>query len=104
MEDRQHFSSGNWVVKGGSEQEFISRWRAWIARSTEGIPGFGSALLMQDTSDLAHFVSVSDWSDPKSRATWQGSSAFAEGLASCRELCDDFQGRDYSKVEGVGGV
>jgi heme-degrading monooxygenase HmoA len=97
----EHYASGNWLVKEGSEREFVARWRDWLTASTRDVPGFGSARLLQDRSDPRHFVSVSEWADPDSRDAWKSSPAFAEGLASCRFLCEDFQGGDFSKVVAV---
>lgn len=96
-----HFASGTWKVKEGSEDEFVSRWRDWIASSTRGVAGFGSARLLRDLGDPRHFLSFSDWDDPDSRRAWKESTEFAEGMAWVRELCDDFSGADYTEMVQV---
>jgi heme-degrading monooxygenase HmoA len=98
---RKHCASGSWVVKAGSEREFIARWEDWIGKSTREVRGFGSARLLQDVGDPRHFVSVSDWDDAASRDAWKSSPAFAEGLSACRELCEDFRGGDHLEVVAV---
>ena len=95
------YASGNWRVKEGSEQEFIGRWQAWLSTSTAAVKGFGSARLLQDTGDPRHFVSFSAWEDPGSRDLWKTSPEFADGLASCRELCEDVRLADYSEVASI---
>jgi heme-degrading monooxygenase HmoA len=95
---REHFASGNWLVRAGEEEDFIERWRDWIGASTKSVAGFDSATLMRDASDLRHFVSYSIWSDAASRDQWKASPEFAKGFAGCRELCDEFQGGDFEAV------
>lgn len=97
----EHFASGNWRVKEGSEREFIARWQAWLSSSAAAATGFGTARLLQDPGDALHFMSFSDWESPESRESWKSSPEFAEGMAQCRELCDDFQGTDFSQVASV---
>jgi heme-degrading monooxygenase HmoA len=95
------YASGNWVVKAGSEDEFIARWHAWLSESTKPIEGFNSARLLRDAEDARHFVSFSEWANGGARDAWKSSEAFATGLAGCRELCDEFRGADYSESASV---
>jgi heme-degrading monooxygenase HmoA len=97
----EHYASGNWRVKEGSEEEFMARWRAWLSASASAVRGFGSARLLRDTDDPRHFVSFSDWEDPGSRNDWKASPEFAKGIAACRELCEEFPGSDLSEVASV---
>jgi heme-degrading monooxygenase HmoA len=92
---REHYASGNWTVTEGSAEEFITRWKDWIGRSAASVPGFGSARLIRDVSNPNHFISFSEWDDPKMRDAWKNSPEFAEGMSSVRELTDDFSGGDY---------
>jgi heme-degrading monooxygenase HmoA len=95
------YASGNWRVKEGSEEEFIARWHAWLTESSKTVDGFGSAHLLQDADDPRHFLSFSNWNDGGARDGWKTGPVFAKGLAGCRELCDDFQGADYSEAASV---
>ena len=97
----EEYASGAWRVREGSEREFIARWGEWLRSSTASVGGFISARLLQDSSDPGHFVSFSSWNDAQSRADWKASPDFATGLASCRELCDDFQSADYIEVVSI---
>ena len=95
MAAREHYASGNWTVKEGQAEEFITRWKAWLTESAQKVPGFGSATLIRDIYNPNHFISFSDWEDPKMRDQWKNSPEFAEGMAHVRELTDDFSGGDY---------
>jgi heme-degrading monooxygenase HmoA len=97
----EHYASGNWRVKAGSEEEFMARWQTWLTESAKTVDGFGTARLLRDAGDAQHFLSFSDWADAGSRDRWKASPEFAKGMSSCRELCDDFQGADYSQVVSV---
>jgi heme-degrading monooxygenase HmoA len=97
----EHYASGNWTVKAGSEDEFVARWRAFLSDSTKTAEGFGTARLLRDSDDRRHFLSFSEWADAGARDAWKSSPEFAKGLAACRELCDDFVGADYSQVASV---
>jgi heme-degrading monooxygenase HmoA len=94
----EHYASGNWTVKVGSEDEFVARWRAFLSDSTKTAGGFGTARLLRDSDDPRHFLSFSEWADAGARDAWKSSPEFAKGLAACRELCDDFAGADYSQA------
>lgn len=91
----EHYASGNWMVKEGRAEEFITRWKDWLSASAQSVPGFGSARLLRDIYNPNHFISFSDWDDPKMRDRWKNSPEFAEGMARVRELTDDFSGGDY---------
>jgi heme-degrading monooxygenase HmoA len=97
---KEHFASGNWRVKAGQEGEFITRWKDWLASTSPNIPGFGSATLLQDVGDPQHFISFSDWENAGARDSWKASPEFQEKHAFVREVCDDFQGGDYTRVGG----
>jgi len=97
----EHYASGNWTVKAGSEDEFVARWRAFLSDSTKTAEGFGTARLLRDSDDPRHFLSFSEWADGGARDAWKSSPEFAKGLAACRQLCDDFVGTDSSQVASV---
>jgi heme-degrading monooxygenase HmoA len=95
-DSQENWASGNWTVKEGMEEEFIERWKDWLGWSSENIAGFVSATLIRDAQNPRHFVSFSPWESDKARDEWKSSGGFQEKFALVRELCDDFQGGDYS--------
>jgi heme-degrading monooxygenase HmoA len=95
---REHYASGNWLVRDGTDEDFISRWRDWIGASTKDLPGFGSAALIRDDSNPRHFLSFSAWDDPDSRDRWKASAEFEKAFQRCRELCEEFSGGDFTQV------
>jgi heme-degrading monooxygenase HmoA len=94
----EHYASGNWLVKQGSEDAFIATWQDWLSASSSGVAGFGSARLLRSTEDPRRFVSFSEWDHAAARDAWKQSPSFAAGFAACRGLCDEFVGGDFTEV------
>lgn len=89
------WASGVWVVRAGSEEEFVERWKAWLGWTSQNVPGFRSATLLRSDDDGRRFESFSDWDDAEARAQWQTHAEFAEKMGAVRELCEDFQGGNF---------
>jgi heme-degrading monooxygenase HmoA len=98
----QPFTSGRWVVKAGDEDEFIERWTAFTEWSLENVAGAEDFALIQDAGDSTRFLSFGAWKDTDSVQGWRNSPEFGERLGHCRELCDDFEARDYVLVSAAG--
>jgi heme-degrading monooxygenase HmoA len=92
------WASGRWQVKDGQVAEFVQRWKDWLDSSTKGIAGFQWARLLRSKDDPLRFNSFSAWGDDASLKAWKTSSSFEQGLASVRELCDEFVGGDFDAV------
>jgi heme-degrading monooxygenase HmoA len=92
----EQYVSGDWTVRGGQEEEFMARWLEFTGWSLENAPGAESFVLLRDKNDPVHFVSLGSWASADSIGAWRTSDRFAELLERCKELCEEFQARDYS--------
>jgi heme-degrading monooxygenase HmoA len=92
----QPFTSGNWLVRAGSEKEFVNRWTALALWSRTEARGAQFAYLIQDARDPRRFVSFGAWEDAEAVQAWREQARFRELLGACRELCDDFEAHDYT--------
>jgi heme-degrading monooxygenase HmoA len=92
------WASGRWEVKDGMVDEFVQRWKDWLGSTSKDIAGFRSARLLRSEDDPLRFTSFSSWADNASLEAWKSSPGFQSGLASVRELCDDFVGGDFDAV------
>jgi heme-degrading monooxygenase HmoA len=94
----QPFTSGNWVVKAGREDEFVARWTEFVQWSidTMGAGVSDAPILIRETASPNHFVSFGGWKDTETVQSWRRSVAFPERLGRCRELCDEFVAGDYT--------
>ena len=95
MATSQKWASGLWLVRAGSEDEFVERWKAWLSWTSENAPGFRSATLIRSEDDGRRFESFSDWNDASSRAQWEASDGFRERMAPVRELCEEAQAGNF---------
>ncbi len=96
------YMSGNWVVKAGSEAEFVDRWSSFASWTDADVEGLHWAILLKDGDDGRHYISLSEWESPEHAAAWRANPKFAELLGACRELCDDFSSSGYSLAASVG--
>ena len=56
----QPFTCEIWTVRGGSEEEFVTRWTALVS-SAQALPGAESFALIQDRQDPHRFISFGAW-------------------------------------------
>ena len=98
------FVSGNWLVKQGAESSFLEAWTSFLEWSHAEQPGLRRAVLLRDSEDARHFISVAEWDSPASRDGWRAHPDFAAHLGPCRALCDEFRGADYEVAASVGAV
>lgn len=90
------YIAGDWVVKPGREDEFVTRWLLFTGWAQANVPGAKSFVLLRDEGDPSHFVSVGTWSDRASSEAWRDAPEFSKHLSACRELCERFYGADYT--------
>jgi heme-degrading monooxygenase HmoA len=91
----QPYTSGRWLVRAGSEEDFIERWTAFTQWSLNNAPGAESFILIQDTGDPRRFLSFGAWDDSEAVTAWRQKPEFSELLGECRELCEEFEPHDY---------
>ncbi len=89
----QPYTCGTWIVRDGSEEEFVTRWTALVNSADDG-PGAESFILIQDRQDPHRFISFGAWDEWTSIDGWRASDAFKERMGACRELCEDFRPGD----------
>jgi heme-degrading monooxygenase HmoA len=101
MEMGRQFTSGNWLVKAGNEEDFIQTWTEFTQWAKESAAGAVVFTLLRDDSNPQHFLSFGGWDGVESVRSWRSTPEFAERLGKCRELCDDFQPGDYALASQV---
>ena len=92
----QPYSSGYWLVKEGSEEDFVSRWTAFVEWSLENAPGLVTGILIQDSDNPRRFLSLGAWDTAEAMQAWRQMPEFQELFDACRELCDEVQVRSYT--------
>ncbi len=103
------YSSGEWEVRAGSEEEFIQRWNTFIGWTLENAPGAGSFVLVRSTDDPTEFTSLGSWESQEAQQAWREMPRMQELLGQCRQLCEEFDSHSYTLAAGrpkgpLGGV
>ena len=93
------YSSGNWRVREGSDAEFVKRWTefAGAAKNTSG-----RFVLIRETNDPRHYVSIGMWQSPDDIKKWMSSPGFQDMYDGIGSLCDEYHGGAFSVVTTVG--
>jgi heme-degrading monooxygenase HmoA len=87
----QPYTSGDWLVLKGREQDFIDCWEEFAQWSKQNVPDSGSITLFQASNNPRHFISFAAWDNVESIENWRQKPEFSNKLRACSELCDDFK-------------
>ena len=85
-----------WKVREGSEEEFVTRWKAFTSWSIENAPGAKSFTLLHNQVESQYFISYGVWTDSESIHAWWETPGFGERYESVRELCEDHHGAEHT--------
>jgi heme-degrading monooxygenase HmoA len=92
----QSYSSGEWLVRAGSEEEFIKRWTTFAESTLNNAPGVVSFVLVRSNKDPRRFLSLAAWENQEAQETWRAMPLRQELLSQCRELCEEFEVHPYT--------
>lgn len=92
----QSYSSGEWLVQAGSEEDFVERWTTFTQWSLNGAPGAVSFVLVRSTEDPRKFLSLGAWENQEAQDAWRAMPQMQELLSQCRELCEKFVFHPYT--------
>jgi heme-degrading monooxygenase HmoA len=92
----QSYSSGEWLVRAGSEGEFIERWNTFGQWSLNNAEGAESVMLVRSTEDPRKFLSLGAWESQQAQEAWREMPRMQELLGQCRELCEEFEFHPYT--------
>jgi quinol monooxygenase YgiN len=92
----QSYSSGEWSVRAGSEDEFINRWTTFTEWSLNNAAGAKSFVLVRSTEEPRKFLSLGAWENQEAQEAWRGMPRMQELLGECRQLCEEFEFHPYT--------
>jgi heme-degrading monooxygenase HmoA len=87
----QSYSSGQWSVRAGSEEEFLERWTTFIEWSSDNAEGAESFVLVRSTEEPRKFLSLGAWESQQAQEAWREMPRMQELLGQCRQLCEEFE-------------
>jgi heme-degrading monooxygenase HmoA len=92
----QPYGSGEWLVRAGSEEEFIRRWTTWSESTLSNAPGAVSFLLVRSNEDPRRFLSLAAWESQEAQQAWRAMPQRQELLDQIRELCEEVEVHPYT--------
>jgi len=98
----QSYSSGEWLVQTGSEEEFIERWNTFLEWTLDNAPGAVSFVLVRSTEDPRRFLSLGAWESEEAQDAWRQMPQMQELFSRCRELCEEFEAHGYTLAASPG--
>ena len=91
----QLFTFGNWFVKLGKEEDFKKEWKEFADWSIRNKLGSNTPYLLQDITNVRHFISFGPWPDVQTIKKWRQTEEFqlfelrSLFLNSCIDNCVD---------------
>lgn len=96
------YTSGDWLVKEGREEEFVAAWGDLAAWTAGTFPAAGWARLLRDRDEPRRFLSFGPWRSLEAIASWRDSEGFADRIGRIRELVDDLHPRTLEVAAEAG--
>ncbi|MBE0476048.1 MAG: antibiotic biosynthesis monooxygenase [Coriobacteriia bacterium] len=98
------YTSGDWLVMPGHEQEFVDAWLEFAHQSNTEFGQGGWGMLLRDKDEPRHFISVGSWPDERAVEQWRASHTFRHGVESVRIHVEDMTIRTLDHAAEVGRV
>ncbi len=96
------FTSGDWRVAPGREDEFVAAWHEFAEWSFREFPRGSWAKLLRDREDPGRFRSFGRWADLETVEAWRASPGFQEQVGRLRELLESFEALTLDVAAEVG--
>jgi heme-degrading monooxygenase HmoA len=95
MQTGHSYSSGEWLVRAGCEEDFIESWTNLAQWSMNNAPGAESVVLVRSTEEPRRFLSLGGWENQEAQQAWREMPEMQKLLSQCRELCEEFEFHQY---------
>jgi heme-degrading monooxygenase HmoA len=99
----QSYSSGEWLVRSGSEEEFIQRWTTFIASghwiTQKGLSPSCWLGAPKKSQEVSLFGA---WESQEAQQAWREMPRMQELLSRSRELCEEFETHAYTLAASPG--
>jgi heme-degrading monooxygenase HmoA len=92
----QSYSSAEWLVQPGSEDEFIERWTNFLEWTVNNAEGAQSFVLVRSTEEPRRFLSLGAWENEEAQSAWREMPRMQEYFSRCQELCEEFEAHGYT--------
>jgi hypothetical protein len=87
------YTSADWLIHDGRQDEFVAAWTAFVDWSLEQGSGALGGMLLQDASDPRRFISVGPWRSAEEAQAFFTDPQLQERSAVFEELAELFEPR-----------
>ncbi len=92
------YTSGQWTVKPGNEQEFIRVWQDFVADALQKKVGIMEAKLLQNQKQPNRFVSFGRWESQQQMDEWLTRPEFKKLISDALALSDLAESNPFKVV------
>jgi heme-degrading monooxygenase HmoA len=92
----QSYSSGEWLVQPGSEDDFVEMWTTFLEWTLNNAQGAESFVLVRSTEEPRKFLSLGAWENEEAQEAWREMPQMQGLFSQCRELCEEFESHLYT--------
>jgi len=85
------YTSGDWHVVPGQENDFVDAWHEFAQWSVEEIDHTVQATLLRDAEDSSHFVSFGNWPDDETIERWRESAGYREYISQLKGMTESMK-------------
>jgi heme-degrading monooxygenase HmoA len=96
------YSSGEWLVREGGEEEFVERWTTFIEWTLTQAPGAVSFVLVRSSEEPGRFLSLGAWENQEAQEAWLEMPQMQMILGHCRAVCDQYDTYRYTLAARLG--
>lgn len=92
------YTSCEWIVRPGSEDDFVAAWKALGEWARDEAPGSEWAVLLRDRGDPRRFVSLGPWRSDEALQACGSHPGFVSRLAEIGGLLESFRSLTLDEV------
>lgn len=82
------YTSGDWYVKAGREEDFANKWQEIAGATTAEIEATAPQILLRDVEDPRHFRTFGRWENEEAIVRWRDGSVFGARIGELYELLE----------------
>jgi quinol monooxygenase YgiN len=87
----QVFTHGRWVVRPGSESDFVVAWQELADWTGKEVAGANWARLLRDSNEPNVFFSFGPWDSLEAVESWRQKPGFQDRIARIRGMLQGFE-------------
>jgi len=96
------YTSGDWQVRAGREDEFVAKWHELAEASLAEIEPDARSVLLRDREDPRHFRSFGEFRNETGIVKWRDGAVFGHRLGELTEMLEHAATSVYEVVDALG--